>query len=349
MTAQLDTATAPPSARRTAARRLSTRVGRVRELGIVVALALVVIPTAIVNPRFIQAQSLRDLLLNASIVALLAVGQTLVVVTRNVDLSVGSVLGLSAFLTAQQFADHPGTPLLAGIGLGVAIGLACGLLNGLLVALGNVPSLVVTLGTLYVFRGIDYALAQGRQVNAANLPDALLDLGSSRVLGIPVLVLITVVVIAVAAVYLRSYRSGRELYAIGSNPEAATLAGIPVARRTLTTFVLSGLIAGLAGALWVARYGTVDAAAGTGLELQVVAAVVVGGVAIFGGSGTVAGAALGALLLGTITSCLVVLQIPAFWQQAIAGALLLSAITVDRLLALRLAKALRTSEGTSHA
>jgi rhamnose transport system permease protein len=215
--------------------------------------------------------------------------------------------------------------------------------------LGQVPSLVITLGTLYVFRGIDYALAHGRQVNAANLPDALLNLGSSRVLGIPVLVLVTVVVIVVAALYLRFYRSGRELYAIGSNPEAATLAGIPVAKRTLTTFVLSGLIAGLAGALWVARYGTVDAAAGTGLELQVVAAVVVGGVAIFGGSGTVAGAALGALLLGTITSCLVVLQIPAFWQQAIAGALLLSAITVDRLLALRLAKALRTTEGTSHA
>ncbi|KOV83139.1 ABC transporter permease [Nocardia sp. NRRL S-836] len=347
MTAQLDTA-APHTTGRTA-RTLSNRVGRVRELGILVALALVVVPTALVNPRFVQPQSLRDLLLNASIVALLAVGQTLVVVTRNVDLSVGSVLGLSAFLTARQFADHPGTPLVAGIGFGVAVGLACGLLNGLLVALGNVPSLVVTLGTLYVFRGVDYALAQGRQVNAANLPDALLDLGSARVAGVPVLVLVTVVVIAVAAVHLRSYRSGRELYAIGSNPEAAVLAGIPVARRTLTAFVASGLVAGLAGALWVARYGTVDAAAGTGLELQVVAAVVVGGVAIFGGSGTVAGAALGALLLATITSCLVVLRIPAFWQQAIAGALLLSAITVDRLLALRLARALRRSEGSSRA
>ncbi len=155
-------------AREPAARpRLATRVGRVRELGILVALALVVIPTARREPRFIEAQSVRDLLLNASIVALLAVGQTIVVITRNVDLSVGSVLGLSAFLTAQHFADHPGTPLLAGIGFGVAVGLACGLLNGLLVALGNVPSLVVTLGTLYVFRGIDYALAQGRQVNAA--------------------------------------------------------------------------------------------------------------------------------------------------------------------------------------
>jgi rhamnose transport system permease protein len=323
------------------ARRVADLVGRARELGIVVALALVVIPTALVNPRFVDAQSIRDLLLNASVVAVLAVGQTLVVVTRNVDLSVGSTLGLSAFLTAQTFADHPDTPIVLGLLVGVAIGVVCGAVNGVLVAVGRVPSLVVTLGTLYVFRGVDFALAQGKQVNASDLPDDLLDLGNGRLLGIPVLVLITLAVVGVAALYLRSYRSGRDLYAIGSHPEAAVLAGIPVARRVFTSFLLSGAVAGLAGALWVARYGTVDAAAGTGLELQVVAAVVVGGVAIFGGSGTVVGAALGALLLGTIASCLVVLRIPAFWQQAISGALLIGAITVDRLLALKLARELR--------
>jgi len=301
----------------------------------------VVIPTAFVNPRFVEAQGIRDLLLNASVVAVLAAGQTLVVVTRNVDLSVGSVLGISAFLTAQTFADHPGMPIVVGMLLGTLIGLVCGAVNGLLVAVGRVPSLVVTLGTLYVFRGVDFALAQGTQINATNLPDELLAMGNGRLFGIPVLVLITLAVVAAAALYLRSYRSGRDLYAIGSNPEAAVLAGIPVPRRVFTAFLLSGTVAGLAGALWVARYGTVDAAAGTGLELQVVAAVVVGGVAIFGGSGTVVGAALGALLLGTIASCLVVLRIPAFWQQAISGALLIGAITVDRLLALRLARELR--------
>jgi rhamnose transport system permease protein len=335
------TALAPEVPRRTAARRLATRIGRVRELGIVVALALVVVPTAIANPRFVQPQSIQDLLLNASIVALLAVGQTMVVVTRNVDLSVGSVLGLSAFLTAQLVADHPQLPVVAGIAFGVLVGAVCGVLNGAAVAAGNVPSLVVTLGTLYVFRGVDFALAHGRQINAADLPDPLLNLGSAKVVGVPILVIITLVVILLASMHLRSYRAGRELYAIGSNPDAAMLAGIPVGRRVFGAFVVSGLIAGLAGALWVARYGTVDAAAGTGLELQVVAAVVVGGVAIFGGSGTVVGAALGALLLSTITSCLVVLRIPAFWQQAISGALLLVAITVDRLLALRLNRALR--------
>jgi rhamnose transport system permease protein len=154
-------------------------------------------------------------------------------------------------------------------------------------------------------------------------------------------VAITVVLVAVAAYALRSYRSGRELYAIGSNPDAAVLAGIPVGRRLFAAFVLSGAVAGLAGVLFTARYGTVDATAGTGFELQVISAVVVGGVAIFGGSGSVVGAALGALLLSTIGSAIVVLRVPSFWQQAIVGALLIGAIALDRLLALRIAAALR--------
>jgi rhamnose transport system permease protein len=314
---------------------------RVRELGILAALALGVIVTTAVNPRFLSGQSIRDLLLNAAIIALLTVGQTLVVVTRNVDLSVGSVLGLTAFMTGNLFLGRPGLPVVAAVLAGVLVGIACGAVNGAVTAIGKVPSLVVTLGTLYVFRGIDYAWAGGRQINAADLPDSLLTLGSGRLLGIPYLVAVTVVLVAVAAFALRSYRSGRELYAIGSNPDAAVLAGIPVGRRLLATFVLSGAVAGLAGVLFTARYGTVDATAGTGFELQVISAVVVGGVAIFGGSGSLVGAALGALLLSTIGSAIVVLRVPSFWQQAIVGALLIGAIALDRLLALRIAAALR--------
>ena len=314
---------------------------RVRELGILAALALVVIVTTAVNPRFLSVQSIRDLLLNASIIALLTVGQTLVVVTRNVDLSVGSVLGLTAFMTGTLFVGRPGLPVVVALLAGILVGVVCGAVNGAVTAVGKVPSLVVTLGTLYVFWGIDYAWAGGRQINAADLPDSLLSLGSGRFLGVPYLVAITVVLVAVAAYALRSYRSGRELYAIGSNPDAAVLAGIPVGRRLFAAFVLSGAVAGLAGVLFTARYGTVDATAGTGFELQVISAVVVGGVAIFGGSGSVVGAALGALLLSTIGSAIVVLRVPSFWQQAIVGALLIGAIALDRLLALRIAAALR--------
>jgi rhamnose transport system permease protein len=323
------------------ASRLVEVAFRVRELGILAALALVVVITTAVNPRFLSGQSIRDLLLNAAIIVLLTVGQTLVVVTRNVDLSVGSVLGLTAFMTGNLFVGRPGLPVAVAVVAGVLVGVVCGAINGAVTAVGKVPSLVVTLGTLYVFRGIDYAWAGGRQINAADLPDSLLTLGSGRFLGIPYLVAIATVLVAVAAFVLRSYRSGRELYAIGSNPDAAVLAGIPVGRRLFAAFVLSGAVAGLAGVLFTARYGTVDATAGTGFELQVISAVVVGGVAIFGGSGSVVGAALGALLLSTIGSAIVVLRVPSFWQQAIVGALLIGAIALDRLLALRIAAALR--------
>jgi rhamnose transport system permease protein len=322
----------------------NVRIGR--EVGIVVALALLLAATAVRNPGFLGAQSIRDLLLGATILVVLAVGQTMVVITRNVDLSVGSIVGLVAFATGKVFVANPGLPIALAVLAGIGVGTLCGVLNGGLVAVAQVPSLVITLGTLYVFRGVDYAWAAGQQINAADMPPGFLRLGSATVLGVPLLAVVAVAVLVAAGVFLRSYRSGRDLYAIGSQPAAATLSGIPVGRRVFLVFVLSGALAGLAGVLYAARFGTVDATAGTGLELQVVAAVVVGGVAIFGGSGSVWGAAVGALLLTTIGSSLAVLRINPFWQQAVVGALILGAIGLDRLLAVRMARRLR---GRSHA
>jgi len=161
------------------------------------------------------------------------------------------------------------------------------------------------------------------------------------VLGIPYVAIAIAIVVGIGAYYLRTFRSGRELYAIGSNPDAARLAGIPVGRRIFTAFTVSGALAGIAGVLWAAQYQTIDSTAGTGYELLVVSAVVVGGVAIFGGSGTAVGAAIGALLLNTITSALNVLGISPFWDQAIAGFLLLVAISLDRAISVKLVAALR--------
>jgi rhamnose transport system permease protein len=208
-----------------------------------------------------------------------------------------------------------------------------------------VPALVVTLGTLYVFRGLDYTWATGRQINAADMPAGFLHLGTRSILGVPVLALFAVVVLVAAGLFLRWYRSGRELYAIGSDPDAARLHGIPVGRRVFWAFVTSGALAGLAGVLHAARFGTIDANAGLGQELNVVAAVVVGGVAIFGGSGSVYGAALGAVLLTTIGSALPVLGINPFWQRAAVGVLILAAIGLDRSLAVRMARRLRGGAG----
>jgi len=335
----MSAATAPAEGAR--ARRLTEWVFRVRELGIIVVLALLIAVTAIIEPRFIEADSLRNLALNASIFAILAAGQTLVLVTRNVDLSVGTVLGLAAYFAGDLLSAHPGMPLPLVFVLGMALGAACGLLNGVLVTWGQVPALVVTLGTLYAFRGLAFLWTDGRQVNAETLPDSFLNLGSDSIAGIPILVVIALVVLVIVGQWLRDYRAGRELYAIGSNPEGARLAGVRSGRRVLTAFVLSGMLAGLGGVLFTARFGTVDATAGTGYELTVIAAAVVGGVAIFGGTGSVYGAALGALLLGTITSSLIVLRVEAFWQQAAIGALLLIAIAFDRLVGLRVDAALR--------
>jgi rhamnose transport system permease protein len=258
-----------------------------------------------------------------------------------VDLSIGSVVGLSAYVSASLFGQVHGIPIVVVFLTGLGIGLAVGVANGLMVAIGRVPSLVVTLATLYIVRGIDILIVGGNEVVAQTLPNAFIEIPRAGLYGVPYLAIVIAVVIGIGAYYLRSYRSGRELYAIGSNPEAARLAGIPVGRRVFTAFAVSGAIAGVAGVLWAAQYQTVDSNAGTGYELTVIASVVVGGVAIFGGSGSAVGAAIGALLLQTINSALYVLGISPFWDQAIAGALLLAAITLDRVISLRLSAALR--------
>ncbi|WP_398695279.1 ABC transporter permease [Streptomonospora wellingtoniae] len=321
--------------------RTGRRLPQARELGILLALVLLVAVTTLANPGFLSGQSVRDLLLGATLLTILAVGQSMVLITRNVDLSVGSVMGLSAFAVGTVFVSFPGLPTPVVMGAGVLVGAACGVVNGVLVAAARVPALVVTLGTLYMFRGIDFWWASGRQINAADMPDGFLGLSRVTLLGMPLPAVVALAVVLGAGWYLRNYRSGRELYAVGSEPVAARLVGIPVDRRVFMPFVVNGSLAGIAGVLYASRFGTLDATVGTGLELEVVAAAVVGGVAIFGGSGTVYGAALGALLLSTIDAALPMLQVGSFWQQAVVGLLILVSIGLDRLLALRAARRLR--------
>ncbi len=316
---------------------------RLRELPVTVALIALVALTAVINPRFLTPQSVKDLLLNATILMILAAGQAVVIITRNVDLSVGSILGLSGFLTGTLFATVPGIPIPAVFAAGILLGGALGAVNGLLVAIARVPALVITLGTLYIYRGINNAWAGGTEYFSGDRPRAFGDLSVNTVLGFPIITLIAIVVIAGLAVYLGFARSGRDFYAIGSDPDAARLFGIPVGSRVFTAFVVNGLLAGLAGVLYASRFSSVGATTGTGLELDVVAAAVVGGVAIFGGSGTVVGAAIGALLLTTITSSLTAVRVDKFWQQAVVGVLILAAIVVDRLAKLRTARRLRVS------
>lgn len=307
-----------------------------RETGILLALVIVVVATTIKNPNFLfSADGFRDLLLTPSILMLVAVGQAVVIITRSVDLSVGSILGLSAYMTGRVFIDLAWLPWPTVFLIGIAFGALLGLINGALVAFAKVPALVITLGTLYAYRGINVVWTGSDRINASDMPKDFLALGTSSLGGIPYLTILALVVLVATGWYLHTQRSGRELYAIGSDPAAAHLYGLRVTRRVLAAFVFSGALAGLAGVLYAARYGSVASQAGSGWELDAVGAAVIGGVAIFGGSGSVWGAAIGAYLLLTINRALPVIGVPDFWQRAVVGVLILGAIVLDRVLALR--------------
>ena len=243
-------------------RRLTERVFRIRESGIIAVLALFVLITAIIQPRFVSSSNIQFILVNTAVYALVTLGETMVIITRNVDLSVQSVLALSAYLSASLFGHVHGIPIpvvfLVGFGIGVVFGAA----NGLMVSLGRVPSLVVTLATLYIIEGIDILVVGGNEVTASSLPAGFVAIPNATVFGIPWVAVGVAAAIGIGAYYLRSFRSGRELYAIGSNPEGAQLAGIPVARRIFVAFTLCGGIAGLGGVLWAAEYQTINTSAG---------------------------------------------------------------------------------------
>jgi rhamnose transport system permease protein len=321
--------------------RLTKAVFGAREGGILMVVLAVFGVTTLYNHSFADPLSVQQLLVGASVMIILAVGETLVVITRNVDLSIGSVLGLSAYVVGDLFAHNPHFPVLLGFLAGTGVGLVCGVVNGAIVVIARVPSLVVTLGTLYAIRGMDAIVVNGLQINPSSIPSSFIGIGYETVFGIPWIFVIAAALVLVVGYVMRTFRPARDLYAIGSDPQAALLAGVPVRRRVFFTFVISGAIAGFAGGLWLAEFATVSSVAGLGYELLVIAAVVVGGVAIFGGSGTVLGAALGAILLNTINQALVAARISAFWDEALAGALLIAAIAFDRYIFLRRERALR--------
>jgi rhamnose transport system permease protein len=328
--------------------RIAETLSRAREIAILVVILVVFGITTIKNPSFAHSASIQEILTGASLFALLAVGETIVVVTRNVDLSVGSTLGLSAFEIGEIFTHHPHTPVVLAFLIGIGIGALCGAIIGLITTVARVPSLVVTLAALYIIRGYDNVVGTGKQVEPSAIPRTFQKVGYESILGIPWRFVIVTVVILVTAFGMRNFRASRDLYAIGSNPEAAALAGVPVAKRVFTAFVISGALAGFGGALFLAQFATVDATGGTGYELTVIAAVVVGGVAIFGGSGSVIGAGLGAILLQVINQALVAAKVSQFWDQAVAGALLLGAIAFDRFISVRANRALRAKEGATN-
>jgi rhamnose transport system permease protein len=315
-----------------------TFIARQRELSLVI---VIVVLSAFVwwqAPQFLSAANLSQVAILAAIIGIAAVGEAMVIITRNVDLSVDATIGLVAFSVADVLRAHTLSLPLA-MGYGIALGLGLGVVNGTIVSVFRVPAIVATLGTMSVYRGFTFLLAGGRQVSVSDLPPEYIALARASVLGIPLYVVIAIVVVAIAGVLLQQTRFGRQVYAVGSNPEAATILGIRSRLVAFVVFAACGLLAGLAGVLWGARFGTINATAANGVVLQIVAAVVVGGVNIFGGSGTVYGAMLGALFLGLIANALTLLHLSQFWLQAIYGGVILLAVAADAVIVRRMQRA----------
>lgn len=309
------------------------QLAKARELPVFAALVIVMGATSIAVPHFFSAKVAIDLFLGVAVIGLLAIAQTFVIVMRHIDLSVGSTVGFAAFLIGDSYSKGFGIEIsmLLAIGLGVTVGAV----NGFLVAYLKLPSLVVTLASLYIVRGIFNEIASGETIIESEVPPIVNWLGLNRFFGIPYLFLIGLAVLLIAGFVMKRVKAARDLYAIGSNPAAAELAGIPVARRVFFAFIATGALTGLAGAVLLGRFNSANPNSGLGLELLVVAACVVGGVTIAGGAGSVFGAFFGALLLQGITLSIGALGIPQFWQQAVNGSLIIGAIALDRYLSSR--------------
>ena len=320
---------------------LAAAAFRLREIGIVIALAAVVIFFGARATNFLTVENWQDIAKNVSIVLVVAVGETMVILTRNIDLSVGSIVGLSGYLVAATLKNYHGIPVEVVALIGIAIGLGLGIVNGLLVAVARIPAIIATLATLAIFRGIDAELTGGENITAYQLPDRFLQLAGSKPAGVPALAWIAIGVAIVGAATLRWAPWARDFYAIGSNPDAARFAGIPAGRRVITAFALSGALAGLGGFLFASRFPTLDSGAANGFELTVITAVVIGGVNVFGGSGTILGVVIGAVLVATISNGFTLLRLDEFWKIFFNGFAIVAAVTIDALVTKRLQEALR--------
>ncbi|MCA9960257.1 MAG: ABC transporter permease [Anaerolineales bacterium] len=317
---------------------------RFRELSIIIFILLLIVLVAIDTPTFLTVENFRNILLNISILIIVALGQMMVIITRGIDLSVSATIGLVAMMVSFTVVAFPGISPVVALLLGMLLGAILGSLNGVIITAGKVPPIIATLGTLSIYRGMVFLYSGGTWINSFEMPDSYRALAKAAPLGVPNIILFAIAVAIIIYIFLNYTRPGRDIYAVGSNPDAANVAGIPVQRTLFMVYLISGMLAGLAAVLWASRFESAQTNTALGFELQTVAASVVGGVNIFGGSGTVIGVILGAFLLGTIDYALILVQISPFWQLAGQGLLILIAVIVDSAIRRRLQRLGGTGE-----
>jgi rhamnose transport system permease protein len=304
-------------------------LAKFRQVGISFFIILLVIAVSLRSPYFLTFGNFRDIFLNISILSIVALAQTMVIITRGIDLSVSSMIGLVAMMVAFFIKANPGVPLVFVVLLGMVLGSVLGSFNALIITFGKVPPIIATLGTLSIYRGIVFLYSGGTWINAFEMPSNFKLLAKGTPFGIPNLVIFAIVIAILVYFFLNYTHPGRNIYAVGGNPDAAKVAGIRTQRVIFMVYVLSGIACGLAAVLWASRFEAAQTNTAMGFELQTVAASVVGGVSIMGGTGTVTGVLLGALLLGIIENALTLVRISPFWQLAVQGLLILLAVIVD--------------------
>jgi rhamnose transport system permease protein len=304
---------------------------RAPELGLITILAALTTYAVAALPAFRSTGNADQILSNSTIVAILALAETLVLLTRQIDLSVGATLGLTAYVVGSALGHVGGNPplaLLMAFGLGGVLGLG----NALLVDLVRMPAIIATLATLSIYGGLQVVVTNGSQLYAYQLPHWMTSLYATNWGPLPAFACIALIFVVILTAAVQATRWGRDLYAMGSNPEAAAVTGLAVRRRTYEAFIACGALSGFAGLLYAAQYGNVDATAGNGIELTAIAAAVIGGVSLFGGSGTPAGAALGALLLIEIENILAIEKISIFAQQLLQGLAIVASVAIYAIL-----------------
>ena len=311
-------------------------LARFREAGIGLIILILVILVTLRNPAFLSIDNIKDILLNISILVIVALAQTMVIITHGIDLSVSSMIGLVAMMVAFVVKQYPAIPNFEAILFGLALGAVLGMINGLIITIGKVPPIIATLGTLSIYRGLVFFYSGGTWINSFELPKSFKLLSKGTLLGLPNMVIYAIVVSVLVYYFLNYTRTGRNIYAVGGNPDAAGVAGIHTQRIIFLVYLLSGIACGLAAVLWASRFESAQTNTALGFELQTVAASVVGGVSISGGVGTVPGVLLGALLLGIIQNALTLVHISPFWQLAAQGLLILIAVIADNLISRRI-------------
>ena len=300
-----------------------------RETLLVGAILLLLALIATRFPAFIAPANLVDVFNDTSPLILLAIGQMIVILTKCIDLSVAANLALTGMVVAMVNVAAPGLPVPVIIALAMGLGMLLGMFNGILVWKLAIPPIVVTLGTMTIFRGIIFLISDGKWVNSHEISDNFKAFTRAEFLTLPVMSWIAIAAVILFTIVMTRTTLGRAFYAAGGNPHAATYAGIDVGRTQFWAFTISGALAGLTGYLWVSRYAVAYVDLAGGFELDVVAACVIGGVAIMGGIGSVAGAMLGALFLGVIKNALPVVDISPFWQLAISGGAIIIAVALN--------------------